>query len=278
MSKMQLRKVDVVQLRKIDVGVLLGTLVIALAMVLVLVTPAHTQETKLAAESVEAEQTLTDEDTSQSEQSAPPSTTQATTLQTTTPSDAEDTAQQTPTPPTAESTTQQNVAEQQGGCRVVDTFTGSGETRTDTPLFTIVGPQWRVVYQTVNTAPPSVGRGGILGFFIKNERGDPLDPNGVEVRGDNSGIKNVNSDPGRYYIQIISAEVEWTIRVEDCGSQSDDSNNPSPGPFDDGSDQVMDNTNSSKKLPNTGGIAILAPAVVLLLSGAGTGLLAMRRR
>jgi len=72
------------------------------------------------------------------------------------------------------------------------------------------------VYETVNTAPPSVGRGGIFGFFIKNERGDALD--GVEVRGDNSGIKNVNSDPGQYYIQIISAEVDWTIRVEDCGN------------------------------------------------------------
>jgi hypothetical protein len=105
-----------------------------------------------------------------------------------------------------------------GACRVVDTFSGSGETRTDTPFFNIVGPQWRVLYETVNTAPPAVGRGGIFGFFIRDERGLPLDPNGVEVRGDNSGIKNVNSDPGQYYIQIISSQVDWTIRVEDCGN------------------------------------------------------------
>ena len=51
---------------------------------------------------------------------------------------------------------------------------------------------------------------GLLGFFIRNERGDLLDPNGVSVEGDNSGIKNVISDPGQYYIQIISAEVDWT--------------------------------------------------------------------
>jgi hypothetical protein len=103
-----------------------------------------------------------------------------------------------------------------GACRVVDTFSGSGPTRTDTPFFTIVGPQWRVVYESVNTAPPPVE--GMLGFFNRNERGDLLDPNGVSVEGDNRGIKNVISDPGRYYIQIITAEVDWTIRVEDCGN------------------------------------------------------------
>jgi len=108
------------------------------------------------------------------------------------------------------------VRPQSGACRDVDTFTGSGETRTDTPFFTIVGPHWRVVYESVNTAPPPVE--GMLGFFIRNERGDLLDPNGVAVEGDNSGIKNVISDPGQYYIQIITAEVDWTIRVEDCGN------------------------------------------------------------
>jgi hypothetical protein len=45
---------------------------------------------------------------------------------------------------TTTGTTTAPIAES-GDCRVVDTFTGSGETRTDTPFFTIVGPQWRVV-------------------------------------------------------------------------------------------------------------------------------------
>jgi hypothetical protein len=102
---------------------------------------------------------------------------------------------------TSTSTRTASIAES-GSCRVVDTFSGSGETRTDTPLFNIVGPQWRVVYETVNTAAPSIGRGGIFAFFIKDERGQALDPNGVEVRGDNRGIKNFYSDPGQYYIQI----------------------------------------------------------------------------
>ena len=103
-----------------------------------------------------------------------------------------------------------------GACRVVDTFSGSGPTRTDTPFFTIVGPQWRVVYESVHIAPPPVG--SLFAFFIRNERGQALDPNGVSVEGDQSGIKNVVSDPGQYYMQIISSQVDWTIRVEDCGN------------------------------------------------------------
>jgi hypothetical protein len=103
-----------------------------------------------------------------------------------------------------------------GDCRVVDTFSGSGPTRTDTPFFTIVGPQWRVAYEAKNIAPPPVGM--LFAFFIRNERGQALDPNGVEITSDQSGIKNVNSDPGQYYIQIISSQVEWSLRVEDCAN------------------------------------------------------------
>ena len=177
-------------------------------------------------------------------------------------------------------------------CRVVDTFTGSGETRTDTPFFTIVGPQWRVVYETVNTAPPSVGRGGIFGFFIKNERGDALD--GVEVRGDNSGIKNVNSDPGRYYIQIISSQVEWSLRVEDCANTTMRTTSTATGPADTtGSATTSDNTSNRDAvirdtitrdrdpLPQTGGLPLLVPAaavLALLISGATIGLLVVRTR
>jgi hypothetical protein len=170
---------------------------------------------------------------------------------------------------------------------VVDTFSGSGETRTDTPMFNIVGPQWRVRYETVNTAPPAIGRGGIFGFFIRDERGQALDPNGVEVRGDNSGIKNVNSDPGQYYIQIISAEVDWTIRVEDCGSTTTETTATTATTAttsDNTSNRdnvIRDTIPGSKNLPNTGGLSFLVPAVALLallINGAAIGLLFVVRR
>jgi len=134
----------------------------------------------------------------------------------------------------------------------------------------------------VNTAPPAVGRGGIFGFFIRDERGLPLDPNGIEVRGDNSGIKNVNSDPGQYYIQIISAEVDWTIRVEDCGNTA-----TTATPIDNTSNRhnVIDNTIPVVRrdpLPITGGSTMPVTAVVavlaLFISGSTTGLLFVLRR
>jgi len=70
------------------------------------------------------------------------------------------------------------------------------------------------VYKAENIAPPPVGM--LFAFFIRNERGQALDPNGVEITSDQSGIKNVVSDPGQYYIQIISSQVEWSLSVEDC--------------------------------------------------------------
>ncbi len=180
-----------------------------------------------------------------------------------------DTTTSTRTAPFAES----------GSCRVVDTFSGSGETRTDTPFFRIVGPQWRVRYKAENIAPPPVGM--LFAFFIRNERGQPLDPNGVAIRSEQSGIENVNSDPGRYYIQIISSQVEWSLRVEDCAdtttattaTTSDDTSN---------SDNVIPETIiRDRPLINSGGPSMPVTAVAVLalfVSGSTTGLLFVLRQ
>src|SRR5215203_5288567 len=190
---------------------------------------------------------------------------------------------------TTTSTTTAPIAES-GSCRVVDTFSGSGETRTDTPFFRIVGPQWRVVYKAENIAPPPVGM--LFAFFIRNERGQPLDPNGVAIRSEQSGIKNVNSDPGRYYIQIISSQVEWSLRVEDCANTTMRTTSTATGPADTtGSATTSDNTSNRDAvirdtitrardpLPQTGGLPLLVPAaavLALLISGATIGLLVVR--
>ena len=70
----------------------------------------------------------------------------------------------------------------------------------------------------MNTAAPSIGRWGIFGFFIKDERGQELDPNGIEVRERQQRHQEREQRSGQYYIQIISAEVEWSLRVEDCAN------------------------------------------------------------
>jgi hypothetical protein len=43
----------------------------------------------------------------------------------------------------------------------------------------------------------------LFAFLIKNERGQALDPDGVAIESEQSAIKNVISDPGQYYLQII---------------------------------------------------------------------------
>ena len=213
---------------------------------------------------------------------------------------------------TTTGTTTAPIAES-GDCRVVDTFSGSGPTRTDTPFFTIVGPQWRVVYEAKNIAPPPVGM--LFAFFIRNERGQALDPNGVDIRSDQSGIKNVNSDPGQYYIQIISSQVEWSLRVEDCantttgttgtttsttsttattadttgattanttGNTTADTTGATTGNSTSANDNVISKTiPEGRELPNTGGLSLLVPVVALLalfISGSTIGLLFVLRR
>jgi hypothetical protein len=170
---------------------------------------------------------------------------------------------------------------------VVDTFSGSGETRTDTPFFKIVGPQWRVRYKAENIAPPPVGM--LFAFFIRNERGQPLDPNGVAIRSEQSGIKNVNSEPGQYYIQIISSQVEWSLRVEDCANTTTETTATTAStatPVDTSNrHNVIDNTIPGVRrdpLPITGGppaMPVTAVAMLaLFISGSTTGLLFVLRR
>ncbi len=126
---------------------------------------------------------------------------------------------------------------------MVDTFSGSGPTRTDIPFFTIVGSQWRVVYEAKNIAPPPVGM--LFAFFIRNERGQALDPNGVEITSDQSGIKNVVSDPGQYYIQIISSQVEWSLRVEDCANTTTETTGTTTGAADTTGNTTGDTTEAT---------------------------------
>jgi hypothetical protein len=132
----------------------------------------------------------------------------------------------------------------------------------------------------------------LFAFFIRNERGQALDPNGVAIRSEQSGIKNVNSDPGQYYIQIISSQVDWKLRVEDCANTTTETTDTT-GASTTGSVTNGDTTSTREDvirdtiprdrdpLPNTGGLSFLVPAVAVLalfISGSTLGLLFVLRR
>jgi hypothetical protein len=89
-----------------------------------------------------------------------------------------------------------------------------------------------------------------------------------------SGSENILLDePGSYFLEIRPFDVSYQIAVDACrgviGPQRPD---PPVGP---GNEEIFNIPD--RRLPNTGGPAILAPALALLISGAAIGLLLKRR-
>ena len=79
--------------------------------------------------------------------------------------------------------------------------------------------------------------------------------------------------PGNYYLEIEAGDVRYELAIDarerDLPPQPDGPGNDPRAP---GNEEVRNIPN--KNLPNTGGLAILAPAIGLyLISGAATGLL-----
>jgi LPXTG-motif cell wall-anchored protein len=187
------------------------------------------------------------------------------------------------------------------GCdnpKEITTFAGQERRRTES--FEVPTDVVRIRY----FIEPMTTSGGFLAVDVLKED-DNLFFDGfvTEVANDPSGgSENILLDePGSYYLEIDPFDVQYQIAVDSCGgdlppqqgssgndvpdSQSGGSGNDVPGSTTTANGQhvdaakVIEETISKKPLPNTGGIAILAPAAGLfLISGAVAGLLVRRRR
>jgi hypothetical protein len=161
------------------------------------------------------------------------------------------------------------------GAKVVNTTSGNGDKQS--PVFAIAGDSFRVTTTLRSDDPQFIG----FDVFVKKEGGQIETSIGRENPGTDSSI--VNAGPGGFFLDILAANVDYTVKVEDCtgatgsgggrqgGTQMGGQHR---GPVDNPKG-VMPGT-GIKKMPKTGGPPYLALGALALLGGAlvaGRGIL-----
>jgi hypothetical protein len=94
--------------------------------------------------------------------------------------------------------------------RRVGSWSGRGNLQTES--FTSDTGGFRVRWQTMHEDPPGAGRLKVV--FRSGDSGrDIIDA--VDVRGVGSGTEHVGDRPRWYFLTIDSANVDWTVTVEE---------------------------------------------------------------
>jgi hypothetical protein len=92
----------------------------------------------------------------------------------------------------------------------VGSWSGHGDVQTE--AFTSDTGGFRVRWQTRNEAPPGTGRLKVV--FRSGDSGREI-MDAVDVRGNGSGTAEVGDRPRWYYLTIESANLEWTVTVDE---------------------------------------------------------------
>jgi hypothetical protein len=156
----------------------------------------------------------------------------------------------------------------------ITTFSGTDNRRTE--VFAVPSDVLRVRYLTEETDPDTGFL--ILTVTVIRANGDFVDS--VLIFEPASGSQNVLlPGPGNYYLEIEAGDVRYELAIDAC--RGDIGPQPGPGPqppgppVGPGHEEIV--FIPDRRLPNTGGPAILTPALALLISGAAIGLLLKRR-
>jgi len=91
---------------------------------------------------------------------------------------------------------------------VIKSWSGSGIKETET--FSVSGNEWRISWNSRNEA---LHDAGIFQIYVKNAAGKIIST-AANKQGVGADVFYVHSRPGRYYLMINSANVDWTVRVE----------------------------------------------------------------
>jgi hypothetical protein len=94
--------------------------------------------------------------------------------------------------------------------QTVQDWSGSGIKQTES--FTTGSREWRIYWKTRNEP---FARAGILQITVHQADNDAVVTTAANKQGIGSDVSYVRSPPGRYYLAINSANVDWLVRVED---------------------------------------------------------------
>jgi len=106
--------------------------------------------------------------------------------------------------------------------QTVADWSGSGIKQTES--FTTASREWRIYWKTKNEA---FAGAGLLQIMVYQADNDALITLAANKQGTGSDVTYVRAKPGRYYLAINSANVEWVVRVEDQRPISDKPEPPS---------------------------------------------------
>ncbi len=95
------------------------------------------------------------------------------------------------------------------GAEEVDTFTGTGDRQT--APFEITGNVFQVTSEVTATGDPDFL---FFSISVRDENGDTVTTIDQEQPGTESSF--VNEGPGQFFLDILAANAEYTITVEDC--------------------------------------------------------------
>lgn len=103
------------------------------------------------------------------------------------------------------------TAAPQIGWRFVESWTGQGDTQTDS--FDISSGEFRIKWEASRETVPGAG---ILRIVANSGVSSRPITQAVDHNGVGRGIAYVRDDPRPYYLVITSKNVDWSIRVEEA--------------------------------------------------------------
>ncbi len=174
------------------------------------------------------------------------------------------------------------------GAEVVNTTTGTGNKQT--PVFPITGTSLQI---TIDIEATSSDPNNALVIAQVVPEGEEFPTTNFSAEGPGADSSIINEGPGNFFLDLLVANANYTVTVEDCtgsgstgGGGSTGAARANPAQAGDGASadssrdrqrrNVMRNTAPNRRLPPTGGLPVSSSVLVTGFVLTGVGLLGAR--